>query len=173
MVRIIDGEVVQDDDPRLRQKATPPPPPAASSSRAPPAPAAGGAGVFDWDAPPFRLAPDPPEEAIGGLSGIDLFGAHMRAAHAVAILAAGVFLGLKGLLIGGACWVLYKHSQVQGRAAAAAQGRQATAAAQAKAFFAQLTGGEPDGGGGARRPGAVPKTDPWAGRGPGHRLGSD
>lgn len=70
-----------------------------------PAPAASASGtqggMFDWNAPPVRMVPEPPGQGIAGLPGLAVFGAHMSSAHLVMLLGAGLLLGLKGLLVGG------------------------------------------------------------------------
>ena len=73
-----------------------------------------GQRAFDFRAPPVALAPEPPEESLFGLPGLSIFGAHLNSKHSVALLAATLFLGLKGFLIGACVWVVYKLSQ-QGR----------------------------------------------------------
>jgi hypothetical protein len=52
---------------------------------------------------------------VFGLPGLSIFGAHLSSKHLVALLAATLFLGLKGFLIGICIWIVYKLSQ-QGEA---------------------------------------------------------
>ena len=73
-----------------------------------------GAGAFVFSAKPVVLAPEPPEQSLFGLPGLRVFGAHYQSKHLAALLAATLFLGLKGFLIGNAVWVVYKLSQTQG-----------------------------------------------------------
>ena len=70
-----------------------------------------GQQAFDFRAPPVALAPEPPEDSLFGLPGLSIFGAHLASKHLVALLAATLFLGLKGLLIGVCVWIVYKLSQ--------------------------------------------------------------
>lgn len=116
---------------------------------------------------------------MAGLPGLDIYGAHMRAAHYIAIAAATAFLGLKGFLLGAGIWVCYKMSQQQAGAAGRAPGGASTA--QVQSFFADYFGqqGQAGGSGGGGRPGSSGtaqqqqqrQADPWAGRGKGHKLG--
>lgn len=70
-----------------------------------------GAGAFDFSAPPVAMASEPPEQSLFGLPGLRVFGAHYQSKHLAALLAATLFLGLKGFLIGNAVWIFYKLSQ--------------------------------------------------------------
>lgn len=122
-----------------------------------------------------RLSPDSPHEQIAGLPGLDIFGAHMRAAHAIAIAAATAMLGWRGLLLGAGVWAWWKISQ---EAVRTAGGRGATpgSAAQAQRYFSEYLGQQQGGSGtatGRPRGTAQPRpSDPWSGRGKGQKVGS-
>jgi len=113
MVKILNGEILQDDDPRLHQQhRRPAGPPANSSSGggggpprarppfqgAPPRPrGAANAGGFSLDAPPLRMQPS----AEGGpLPDFEFFGVRVPGLHLAAVAGAGVFMGWRGALLG-------------------------------------------------------------------------
>eukprot|EP00898_Chlorokybus_atmophyticus_P005260 jgi/Chlat1/5735/Chrsp38S05567 len=118
MVRIINGEIVPDDDPRAiaarsRTQATASTSyatPLASSStntrtttaggQAPqaPQPQTGISGAFDWNAPPLKLVHQPPGTALLNLPDAAIFGLQVPAKYYCAVIAAVVFLGWRGLL---------------------------------------------------------------------------
>jgi hypothetical protein len=95
MVRIIDGEIVADGDPRLAQQR--PEVPGQPAAASPAGPAAGGTGghAFSLSAPPLRVLQD-----AGGTK-VVIFGFPIDATHLAMLVAAGVFMGSRGLLFAG------------------------------------------------------------------------
>ncbi|CAL8464417.1 g3952 [Coccomyxa elongata] len=213
--RIVDGEIVREDDIRLGQTSQRQPAQASSAPnpRAPQRPQRPlrGTGAFDFSAQPIALQREPPEQSLFGMPGLRIFGAHYQSKHLAALLAATVFLGLKGFLIGNAVWVFYKLSQTQGDARPAAMGDGAQQQGFQLPAFLQQAGFGPVGAAPGRapvaRPGSRPNfgqlggqgtaqeeggmsgiwgsagnpsggsaaaavKDAWAGKGPGHKLGS-
>ncbi|PRW59609.1 hypothetical protein C2E21_1571 [Chlorella sorokiniana] len=182
MVKIIDGEIIPDDDPRVTG-AAPRRPPAASPSR--PAPARpGGApaaprpqpSLFDWSAPALRLAPNEDGQGIAGLPDLRIFGALMRSTHAALLAAAVLLFGAKGLLGGALLWYLYASNQQAQQAAP--QGSQQERLASAQRFISGMFdqgrpgqgGVAPAGPSGPSRGGQQQQDDPWAGRGKPRKL---
>eukprot|EP00884_Botryococcus_braunii_P006673 jgi/Botrbrau1/16006/Bobra.0353s0004.2 len=125
MVKIVDGEIIREDDPRyktigLQSKESV----QAGNSQQQAAnfadtvlygptrngPRQGGANVFNFSLAPVALAPDPPGQSLFGLPGLDIFGAHLQSTHLLLLVAATLFLGWKGFLMGSAIWVAYKLS---------------------------------------------------------------
>lgn len=102
MVRIVDGEIVQDDDPRLQRPQQGQRAPAATGPAAAPPQAATGAaaGLFDFSAPPLRVVPDADGTGLGGLPSLVVFGAVLRPQHLLMVAAAAMFLGWRGLMVG-------------------------------------------------------------------------
>ena len=54
---------------------------------------------------------EPEDQSFFGLPGLKIFGAHFQSKHLIALLAATLFLGWKGLALGVAVWIFYKLSQ--------------------------------------------------------------
>lgn len=111
MVKIIDGEIVADDDPRVTGRAVGPAgggataaPPRQQGGPGPaPGPAAQGGSVFNFSAPVLSMVPGD-GQGIGGIPNFRLFGALVRAEHALALAAAAVFVGIRGVVVGAIIW---------------------------------------------------------------------
>lgn len=73
-----------------------------------------GQATFDFSAAPVGMHREPQDQSFLGLPGLKIFGAHFQSKHLVALLAATLFLGWKGFLLGLALWVFYKMSQKPG-----------------------------------------------------------
>jgi hypothetical protein len=114
MVKIINGEIVADDDPRLQQRQQqqqqqapprrPPPGPHASGApfargapRPPPRAAAAAGGGFSLDAPPLRMQP----AADGGpLPDFEFFGLRVPGLHLALLAGGAALMGWRGLMLG-------------------------------------------------------------------------
>jgi hypothetical protein len=137
MVRIVGGEIVADDDPRV-----------ASQTRAT---AVGGAGAphtqgaatttgFDLRQPALRLAPNP--AAPGGLPDVVVFGVSAPGAGVLALAGLGVLAGWRAALLGGilgAVWLLNNNTNTNGGAGGAGHG--GGGAAGGGGALGQLLGG--------------------------------
>ncbi|WIA29119.1 hypothetical protein OEZ86_011630 [Tetradesmus obliquus] len=194
MVRIIDGEIVQDDDPRLQARQRPSAsrplpveqqhagftqfsargPPPASQQAAP-------VGGFDWSAPPFKAIPN---EFGSMLPDVEIYGLKVPGVGLVAVAALGMFFGWRGLLGGLIFGYLYLTYGQGAAAGAAGQGRPAGAAGAAAAAgggggdnFMQQAFGSMMGSGGAspdsrgQAAGSARPAGAWAGKG--RKLGSN
>lgn len=115
MVRIIDGEIVADDDPRVknRQQQQQRPAPGGSSTqpyRGGPAAGAAGAGgapaFVDWSKPAFQVLPKE-----GGLPDTAIYGVTVPGIGFVALAAAGFFGGWRAAAFVGIIGFLYCRSQ--------------------------------------------------------------
>ncbi|KAL4458538.1 hypothetical protein ABPG75_013403 [Micractinium tetrahymenae] len=196
MVRIIDGEIVPDDDPRLRGGPARRPGGAAgavaggSGSSAPAPQSHNRRSVFDWNAPPLRVVPDADGTSLGGLPGLMVFGARVPAQHLLMLAGLLLIFGWKGALAGGLLWFWFQHQQLAagrgGGGQPSAGGNQQARLAAAQDYFQSMFGNQaPLGRGGvAGRPAgsAAPSnagerpaaaSDPWAARGRPRRLADD
>ncbi|KAG2495567.1 hypothetical protein HYH03_006167 [Edaphochlamys debaryana] len=119
MVKILNGEIVADDDPRLRQP--PPPPPSAAAPRqhqqVPPGAAggpppagqgqAGGIG-FSLSAPPFRtVEPLPGSQPLLNLPDVEVFGVRITPYAILCCAGLGIMLGTRGVLIALVLYYVY------------------------------------------------------------------
>ncbi|KAF6266690.1 hypothetical protein COO60DRAFT_1473124 [Scenedesmus sp. NREL 46B-D3] len=191
MVRIIDGEIVQDNDPRLQARQRP------SASRPQQgqqqhgftnftvgrpqmaAQQAAPAGGLDWSAPPFKAIPN---EYGSMLPDVELYGLRVPGVGLVAVAALGMFFGWRGLL-GGLIFGYLYLTYGQAAVAAAGHGRPASgtgagAAAGGDGFMQQAFGGmmggggaEADGPGHAAAGAAARPAGVWMGKG--RKLGSN
>lgn len=99
MVRIVDGDIVPDDDPRAR-------PAPADASRVQLRPAT--TSLFDWNAPIVRTCPPGRGEARWfGLPDVQVYGCRVRTPHVLAVALATYVFSWRGLVLGLA--VLYAH----------------------------------------------------------------
>lgn len=124
MVKIIDGEIVADDDPRVLQRtgqATQPTrqgyaqgaTPAGSSHATNDVRAGAGHPVanagFNLNAPPFRVLDDPVEQrGVGGLPSVEIFGFKVTSTMYIAMAGAFYMFGWKGLLAAGVLSYIYQ-----------------------------------------------------------------
>ncbi|KAG2444935.1 hypothetical protein HXX76_001671 [Chlamydomonas incerta] len=138
MVKIINGEIVADDDPRLRQRhasqSGPPEPaqgggrgagpgayghggPAAGPGAQPgpggPAAAGGGAGGigFNLSAPPLRFVPAPPGSDALGLPDMEVFGVRITPFAILGVVGLGMMLGWRGVLVALVLYYVYLANQ--------------------------------------------------------------
>eukprot|EP00873_Tetraselmis_striata_P020674 jgi/Tetstr1/440938/TSEL_029207.t1 len=109
MVRIVNGEVLQDDDPRLRQHQQQQQSGVTQAPGGAPPPVA--RNMFDWSAPPLALATDPAGSAFLGLPDVVVYGLCIKAMHYCALAVACLALGWRGFFGGGLLLVLMYHSQ--------------------------------------------------------------
>ncbi|KAL4859302.1 Microsomal glutathione S-transferase 3 [Chlorella vulgaris] len=110
MVRIIDGEIVQDDDPRVTGQAAAPPPARQGPPLAqPPPPSAARRGGFDFSAPPLRVVPDDSGSNIANLPNLVVFGRTIHPQHVLMLIAACVFFGVKGLVFTSTSRTISQH----------------------------------------------------------------
>ncbi|PNW88692.1 hypothetical protein CHLRE_01g040550v5 [Chlamydomonas reinhardtii] len=134
MVKIINGEIVADDDPRLRQRQVPQPgPPEAAHGGAgrgaygtsgpgagpgqQPGPggaaAAGGAGGigFNLSAPPLRFVPPPPGSDALGLPDMEVLGVRITPFAILGVVGLGMMLGWRGVLVALVLYYVYLANQ--------------------------------------------------------------
>lgn len=122
MVRIIDGEIVQDDDPRLHQSGR-------SGAAASPGPGYGGyhernerAGstqgqsVFDWNAPFLRFVPSAASQGGIGLPDVEFFGFRVSSVLLIS-LAVFMLVGWKAVLIMAILYFIWRTHQHRHQAA--------------------------------------------------------
>ena len=97
MVKIIGGEVVQDDDPRLRAPSRPAPEAGPSARRRQPA---GG--------PPaaVRAVPAPPGTAFLNLPDLEVYGRRVRSLHLALAAGSAVVFGPRALLVVALLWMI-------------------------------------------------------------------
>ncbi|KAL4426526.1 hypothetical protein ABPG77_008384 [Micractinium sp. CCAP 211/92] len=191
MVRIVDGEILQDDDPRLAGGPARRPAAAAGASRGNIGNTSGPPSqlrrsVFDWNAPPLRVVPDTDGTSLGGLPGLRVFGALVPAQQLLMLAGLLLIFGWKGAVAGGLLWCWVQQQQLAGAGGEAAQpaagGNQQARLAAAQDYFQSMfnqaplgrggAAGRPAGGaaasGAAEQPAAA--ADPWAARGRPRRL---
>lgn len=104
MVKILGGEIVPDDDPRLSQSSgqdqlrgdvdT------GRTSQA-------SSSTFDWSAPPVRVQYEEGGTGMAGLPGLVVFGAPVSPNHCLMLAAAAVFFGLRGVCVGAILWYVW------------------------------------------------------------------
>ena len=102
MVKIIGGEVVQDDDPRLRAPSRPAPDAGPSARRQP----AGGPPVAAMDPIPLRAVPAPPGTALLNLPDLEVYGRTVRSVHLALAVGAVVVFGPRALLVVVLLWMI-------------------------------------------------------------------
>ncbi|KAI3435899.1 hypothetical protein D9Q98_001957 [Chlorella vulgaris] len=165
MVRIIDGEIVQDDDPRVTGHAAAPPPARQGPPLAqPPPPTAARRGGFDFSAPPLRLVPDDSGSNIANLPNLVVFGRTIHPQHVLMLVAACAFFGLKGLVVGGILFYVYISNDQPAQNRDGGRGQQAGTQNPVQHVLGQVPLGRGDSAA-ARRSG-----DPWAARGRPRKL---
>ncbi|GFR39672.1 hypothetical protein Agub_g143 [Astrephomene gubernaculifera] len=174
MVKIINGEIVADDDPRLKQQHQSASGPAAAGAYSstgygfnapgasggrmgggPPAAAAGpGRGgaagsAFDLNAPPFRtLPPAPGVQPFLGLPDAEVFGLRVTPQAGMAGLALFIFAGWRMALVAAVLYVVYLMNQgVQGQPPQQHPAGRRPAGAPAPGQQQQQAGGASGGGG--------------------------
>lgn len=99
MVRIVDGDIVPDDDPRVQQRP-------ADASRVQLRPAT--TSLFDWNAPIVRTCPPGRGEATWfGLPDVQIYGCRVRTPHVLATALATYVWSWRGLVL--SLVVLYAH----------------------------------------------------------------
>lgn len=74
--------------------------------------------AFDFSAAPLAVHREPEDQSFFGLPGLKIFGAHFQSKHLIALLAATLFLGWKGFVLGLVVWVFYKVLQKPGKCSA-------------------------------------------------------
>ncbi|KAF8072917.1 larB [Scenedesmus sp. PABB004] len=167
MVRIIDGEIVADDDPRVQARAQPqrrPPaqqPPAqfaaARNGGAGPAPGGGApVGRLDWSAPPLQLVPSAAGSSMLP-DAVVVYGLRVPTMGLLAVAAAGLFFGWRGVLGGAIFGYLYLTYGAGGGVPAPPTHRRGAAGGQAGAAggsgggggFADMFGGQAGAGAGS------------------------
>lgn len=114
MVKILNGEIVQDNDPRLsatkRQPSNASFSQASTSSGPAPRPELANRSAFDFTTPPIQLTNVSPESFMG-MPDVLVFGAPVKMLHLCALAAATVFAGWRAALAGGLLLYIYTASQ--------------------------------------------------------------
>eukprot|EP00191_Tetraselmis_sp_GSL018_P022578 CAMPEP_0177622356 /NCGR_PEP_ID=MMETSP0419_2-20121207/28196_1 /TAXON_ID=582737 /ORGANISM="Tetraselmis sp., Strain GSL018" /LENGTH=192 /DNA_ID=CAMNT_0019122577 /DNA_START=59 /DNA_END=637 /DNA_ORIENTATION=+ len=121
MVRVVDGEIVQDDDPRLQSGrgnqdnvSTVQSQRNQNASLAP--------QRFNLSAPAFRILPTTSAGSFMGLPPVEVFGVQVEALHYCLLAATTAFLGIRGFLGGGCLLAIMYMNRQQGPAAATPEG---------------------------------------------------
>ncbi|PSC71294.1 chromodomain-helicase-DNA-binding 1 [Micractinium conductrix] len=170
MVRIIDGEIMADDDPRVAAASAG----SGGGGAAGPRPAQGGgaaprpdaARLLDFDAPVLRLAPDD-GTGLAGMPALLLWGMRVPPQHLLLLLGAGLMFGWRGGVFAVLLYMWWRASSAGAAAGTAQQPPTQQRMAAAQDYFSRVLQQEPLGRGGAapgeERRGAG--ADPWAARG--------
>lgn len=139
--------------------------------------------MFDWNAPPFRVAPDTDGSGMGGMPSLVIYGARFPPQHLLMLAAAVLFFGWKGGLVAAIVWYFWATSAAARPAAGGGAGSQQQRSAAVQDFFRNMFDQGPLGRGGgaaqssgssaarpagAQRPSA--QGDPWASRGKARKL---
>ncbi|KAG2448504.1 hypothetical protein HYH02_006395 [Chlamydomonas schloesseri] len=156
MVKIINGEIVADDDPRLRQRQASQPGPPESAPRggrgegsgpygqggqaarpgaqvdaaggAAAAARAGGIG-FNLSAPPLQFVPPQPGSDTLGLPDVEVFGVRITPFAILGVVGLGMMLGWRGVLVALVLYYVYLANQGTNQQPAAQQQQQQQGAA--------------------------------------------
>lgn len=173
MVKILNGEIVQDDDPRLQQHHARPAAasrPSAGRQGRPTAAAGGFSSGFDFSAPAVKLVP----RGSGGIPDVELFALRVPGVGLLGVAAAGAFFGLRGLLAAAVLGYLYVRTGGGGAAAGTPTAAGQRAGGGGGGMFMQQQQQQPDDdgftGGLQQRPTNGPSGSVF--RGKGHKLGA-